>query len=255
MWSTTLPFLLTLVSTSWAEDAQSIMKSIEEQQRWTVATQTLSLTIQKGASTKEKQYTMQTQMRREADALYCHARFTNPKNVLNTQIVWIDRTAGTDDMWLYLPALKRVTTLNDKNRSRAFMGSDFEFNDFLLMNLSQEHVLLTDNPATWVIQSTPTNSEQTPYTKWVSTIDKKTHAPTEVQFFTNEIKVKELKILSVNEEGVPTKSRMTNLSTGSTTLLEVHTLDTESEIPLSHFTKEHLISASSDSSDSSRMEQ
>lgn len=258
MWSTTLPILLTLVTASWAEDAQSIMKSIEEQQRWTVATQTLSLTIQKGASTKEKQYTMQTQMRRESDAVYCHARFTNPKNVLNTQIVWIDRTVGTDDMWLYLPALKRVTTLNGKNRSRAFMGSDFEFNDFLLMNLSQEHVLLEDTPATWIIQSMPTNSEQTPYTKWVSTIDKKTHSPTEVHFFTNETKVKELKILGVNKEGIPTKSKMTNLTTGSTTLLEIHTSDTKSGIPLSHFTKEHLMSVSthsSDSSDSSRVEQ
>ena len=131
MWLTILSLLLMLIPTTWAEDADSIMKSLESKQQWTTATQTLSLTIQKECTSKEKQYTMQTQMRRETDAIYCHARFTSPKNVSNTQIIWIDRTTGTDDMWLYLPALKRVTTLNDKNQSRAFMGSDFEFNDFL----------------------------------------------------------------------------------------------------------------------------
>ena len=245
MWLPTLSLLLMLIPTTWAEDVASIMKSLEAKQQWTAATQTLSLTIQKGPTSKEKQYTMQTQMRRETDAIYCHARFTSPKTVRNTQIVWIDRIAGSDDMWLYLPALKRVTTLNDKNQSRAFMGSDFEFNDFLLLSLSQQHVLLEETPSTWVIKSTPDDSVQTPYTEWISTIDKQTRAPVGVLFFTNETKVKELKVLEVNAEGIPTKSRMTNLTTGSNTTLEIHSLDTTSEVPLSHFTKEHLISGSS----------
>lgn len=243
MWLTTLPLLFSLITKSWADDANRIMKSIEEKQQWTVATQTLSLTIQKNTSSKEKQYRMQTQMRRESDAIYCHARFTSPKNVSNTQIIWIDRTTGTDDMWLYLPALKRVTTLNDKNQSRAFMGSDFEFNDFLLMSLPQTHLLLEDSPSTWIIQSTPVNEDQTPYTKWISTINKKTTAPTQITFYTNETKVKELTILKVNTEGVPIKSQMNNLVTGSTTVLEIHNLDTQSDVPLSNFSKAYLTSA------------
>ena len=63
--------------------------------------------------------------------------------------------------------------------------------------------------------------------------------------FTHEKKVKELKVLEVNAEGIPTKSRMTNLKTGSNTTLEIHSLDTTSKIPLSNFTKEHLMSGSS----------
>ena len=243
MWLTTLPLLFSLTTKSWADDAESIMRSIEEKQQWTVATQTLSLSIQKSASGKEKQYSMQTQMRRESDAIYCHARFTSPQNVSNTQIIWIDRTTGTDDMWLYLPALKRVTTLNDKNQSRAFMGSDFEFNDFLLMSLPQTHLLLEENSNSWLIQSTPVNQDQTPYTKWISSIHKKTTAPTQISFYTNETKVKELNILEVNSEGIPIKSQMNNLETGSRTLLEIHNLDTKSAIPLSNFSKAYLTSA------------
>ena len=243
MWLTTLPFLFSLTTQSWADDVDRIMKSIEEKQQWTVATQTLSLTIQKNASGKEKSYSMQTQMRRESDAIYCHARFTSPKNVSNTQIIWIDRTVGTDDMWLYLPALKRVTTLNDKNQSRAFMGSDFEFNDFLLMSLPQTHILLEDDSNYWLIQSTPINKDQTPYTKWISTIDKRTIVPTNISFYTNEMKVKELTILESNTEGIPIKSQMNNLETGSTTVLKIHNIDTQSAIPLSNFSKAYLTSA------------
>ena len=72
MWLSILSLLLMLVPQTWAEDAHSIMKSLESTTVDT-ATQTLSLTIQKGPNGKEKQYTMQTQMRRETDAIYCHA--------------------------------------------------------------------------------------------------------------------------------------------------------------------------------------
>ena len=239
---TTLPFLFSLISNSLADDADRIMKSIESKQQWTVATQTLSLTIQKTSSSKEKEYKMETQMRREPDAMYCHARFISPKNVSNTQIIWIDRESDTDDMWLYLPALKKITTLNEKNQSRAFMGSDFELNDFLLMSLPQAHTLLKNNVDSWIIQSTPQNLDQTPYTKWVSTIDKRSNTPTHVVFYTNEKKVKELTILEVNQEGLPIKSKMSNLESGSTTLLEIHSLDTQSAIPLTTFSKAYLTS-------------
>lgn len=243
MWQSLL-FSVSLLTSAWAEDANSIMKSIEDKQHWTVSTQTLSLTITNGKSGKEKQYHMQTQMRKESDALYCHARFTSPKPVANTQIVWIDRTEDTDDMWLYLPALKRITTLNDKNQSRAFMGSDFEFNDLLLMSLPQTHTMISETDATWIIESTPAKDVQTPYTKWVSTVDKTTRAPQKVALYHQDTQLKELSVLEVNADGIPIKSRMRNLQTKSNTLLEIHNWDTKTDIPLSHFTKEHLISSS-----------
>lgn len=244
MWQSIL-FSLSLWTQASAEDANTIMQSIENKQSWTMATQTLSLTITGGKSGKKKQYHMQTQMRKTSDALYCHARFTSPKPVSNTQIVWIDRTEGTDDMWLYLPAIKRVTTLNDNNQSRAFMGSDFEFNDLLLMSLPQTHTMLKENETTWIIESTPAKDAQVPYTKWISTIDKRTNAPVTVALYQQETQLKELTVLEVNADGMPKISRMTNLQTNSSTLLEIHSWDTKTDIPLSHFTKEHLLSSSS----------
>ena len=36
---------------------------------------------------------------------------------------------GPDDQWLYLPALKRVKRISSDNRSGAFVGSEFAYED------------------------------------------------------------------------------------------------------------------------------
>jgi len=237
-----ISLLLSVGVSSWADTtytADEIMQSVASKQQWRMVQQDLSLTINDGKKTK--QYRMKTEMRQEEDAFYCHARFVSPKNVSNTQIVWIDRANKDDSMWLYLPALKRITTLNDNNRSRAFMGSDFEFNDFLLMNLPQSHTIQKETPTTWIIESTPNASVSSPYNKWVSTVDKATKSPSTIHLFTGDILIKELTIQQIDDNGIPKKSTMKNLRTGSQTTLELHTFDNQSEIPMSHFTKEYLL--------------
>ena len=237
-----ISLLISMSVFSWAETthtADEIMESIASKQQWTMVQQDLSLTINDGKKTK--QYRMKTEMRQEADALYCHARFISPKNVSNTQIVWIDRANKDDSMWLYLPALKRITTLNDSNRSRAFMGSDFDFNDFLLMNLPQSHTIQSETATTWIIESTPNASVSSPYNKWISTVDKTTKSPSTIQLFAGDTPIKELTIQQIDDNGIPKKSTMRNLITGSQTTLEIHTFDNHSEVPLDHFTKEHLL--------------
>ena len=238
----------------WAEDANSLMQSLQTQQNWTVATQDISLQIHNGK--KSKEYQMVTQMRREEDTLYCHARFTSPASVANTQVVWIDRQSDTDTMWLYLPALKRITTLKDKSQSRAFMGSDFDFNDFVLMGLPQTHTIRESTDTVWLIESTPLSKDATPYTKWHTTLSKSSKTPSKIQLFDSSGIVKELKIESVNADGLPIKSTMhtlsdtssvSSVSSTSSTTLEVHKWDTQTDVPLTHFTKEYLLSSPSQS--------
>ncbi len=235
-----------LLSVAEAENTASptvdtIMQSIESTQQWVYATQELSLTIEDGKKTKS--YRMKTEMRREQEALYCHARFLSPQPVANTQVVWIDRHHQDDTMWLYLPALKRVTTLNDNNRSRAFMGSDFEFHDFLLMNIPQAHRLVQETDTQWMIESIPKQERDTIYSKWITTVEKKSKSPQQIQLFQGDTQIKELTVLSIDANGLPTKSLMRNLKTQSQTTIEIHSWDTKTEISLDHFSKEYLLSS------------
>jgi outer membrane lipoprotein-sorting protein len=56
--------------------------------------------------------------------------FDAPKDVEGTALLtWSHKTAD-DDVWLYLPSLSRVKRIASNNKSGAFMGSEFAFEDF-----------------------------------------------------------------------------------------------------------------------------
>lgn len=55
--------------------------------------------------------------------------FDDPRDVRGTAFVVHARREGTDDQWLYLPALRRVKRISSANRSGSFMGSEFAYED------------------------------------------------------------------------------------------------------------------------------
>lgn len=55
--------------------------------------------------------------------------FDEPKDVNGTALLSFSHKSGTDDQWLYLPALKRVKRIASADKSGAFMGSEFAYED------------------------------------------------------------------------------------------------------------------------------
>jgi len=55
--------------------------------------------------------------------------FDEPRDVKGTAFLSFTHKSGPDDQWLYLPALKRVKRISSANKSGAFMGSEFAFED------------------------------------------------------------------------------------------------------------------------------
>ena len=52
-------------------------------------------------------------------------RFLFPGDVQGTGYLQIQHHEGDDDMWIYLPALKKVRRLVANNKKDSFVGSDF----------------------------------------------------------------------------------------------------------------------------------
>ena len=187
-----------------------------------------------------KEYDLVTHLKRTPDALYAHAQFLKPSNVQNTQIIVVNPTEGADEMWLFLPALNRITTLKDDNRQRAFMGSDFAFDDFLLWDIPQTHTVLSETPDTLTVSIQPSDGVQIAYSKWDVTINKKDTQATEILFYKGLEPYKKM-TMSQYTNGFPYQLVMTNLNDASTTTIDIHTLHITSSIPLSTFSKENLI--------------
>jgi len=59
-------------------------------------------------------------------------RFHYPADVQGTGYLQIQHHDGEDDMWIYLPALKKVRRLVANNKKDSFVGSDFSYGDILL---------------------------------------------------------------------------------------------------------------------------
>ena len=55
--------------------------------------------------------------------------FDEPADVSGTAFLSYTHKQGSDDQWLFLPALKRVKRIASDNKSGPFMGSDFAYED------------------------------------------------------------------------------------------------------------------------------
>ena len=57
------------------------------------------------------------------------AIFEEPNDVKGTAFLNYTHKEGSDDQWLYLPALRRVKRIASNNKSGPFMGSEFAYED------------------------------------------------------------------------------------------------------------------------------
>lgn len=63
--------------------------------------------------------------------------FLSPADVKGTKFLNYEHVGKDDDQWLYLPALKRVKRIASKNKSGAFMGSEFSYEDLSAFNVDK----------------------------------------------------------------------------------------------------------------------
>ena len=55
--------------------------------------------------------------------------FSKPRDIKGTALLTFTHKTGSDDQWLYLPALKRVKRIASRNKSGPFVGSEFAYED------------------------------------------------------------------------------------------------------------------------------
>lgn len=58
-------------------------------------------------------------------------RFSAPADIAGTAVLTVENNGGNDDIWVYLPALKKVRRLTASARRESFVGTDFSYGDVL----------------------------------------------------------------------------------------------------------------------------
>ena len=65
----------------------------------------------------------------EADGDKSLLTFNSPRDVKGTATLTYTHKTGSDDQWLFLPAVKRIKRISSDNKSGPFMGSEFAYED------------------------------------------------------------------------------------------------------------------------------
>ncbi len=113
--------------------------------------------------------------------------FDRPRDIKGTALLNFSHKSGTDDQWLYLPALKRVKRISSANKSGSFMGSEFAYEDIT----SQEVEKYTykwirdealDGMETFVIERYPVG-KHSGYIRQVVWLDKKEYRLQKIDFY------------------------------------------------------------------------
>jgi hypothetical protein len=114
--------------------------------------------------------------------------FLTPADVKGTKFLNYEHVTKDDDQWLYLPALKRVKRIASKNKSGAFMGSEFSYEDLSAFNVKKytykgdAKKAKLENQEVYVIESKPV-SKYSGYTKLISYIDTKNFLALKIEYF------------------------------------------------------------------------
>lgn len=182
-------------------------------------------------------------------------RFLQPGDVEGTGYLQVQHYDGEDDMWIYLPALKKVRRLVANNKKDSFVGSDFSYGDILQPVVdTYTHTIVKietlDGEDCWVIESVPV-SEQVKkdygYAKKTTWIRKGNFMEKKVEYL--DAGGRPLKTMlvpdivevdSANHKWWAMKREVKNHQTGHSTLLTFENLDTKRAVGEDFFTTRYL---------------
>ncbi|MFC2113283.1 outer membrane lipoprotein-sorting protein [Bacteroidota bacterium] len=121
-------------------------------------------------------------------------RFLSPAEVKGTGMLIYDYKDKNDDMWIYMPALRKTRRIISTEKSKSFMGSEFsnadmsapKLDDFNYSLLRTETVEGTD---CWVIESIPVDEDimdEMGFDRKLSWIGKKDFVQRKAEYYNEE---------------------------------------------------------------------
>lgn len=157
--------------------------------------------------------------------------FDSPRDIRGTALLTHGHKIEDDDQWLYLPALKRVKRISSSNKSGAFMGSEFAYEDLggteiekYSYTFLREELLAGKN--CFVIEIYPKDVKNSGYSRIVSWIDQKEYRAQKQLFYDKKKRLlKQLRIKDYRQYiGFVWKAHqleMENTQNGKATVLKI----------------------------------
>lgn len=244
-----LPLLLQVQAQQ--PDASEIMNKSRELTLTGSLSATVYLTItEKNNSVRNRTISMQTKSYPDGVEKRL-IRFVEPADVRGTSMLIFDNKSQADEMWIYLPALKKTRRIVSSDKGKSFMSSEFSNADMSSPTMSDfinRHLQKSGEDNLWIIESVPADNDKADeygYSKKISYISADKFIVRKMEFYDFDNKLfKEIEIKNVQpgSDGRYLVSNMTsrNISNGRSSELKFGNIKMDAVIDDSVFTLQNL---------------
>lgn len=144
-------------------DASGIMEKSRELSMAGSLSAYINLTIlEKNGTSRSRTISMTTRSYPEGQEKR-FIKFIEPADVRGTAMLIIDNSNSADEMWIYLPALKKTRRIVSSEKGKSFMSSEFSNADMSspsLTDFTNKHMEGSGKNGKWIIESKPVSEEK-----------------------------------------------------------------------------------------------
>ncbi|MDE5798298.1 MAG: outer membrane lipoprotein-sorting protein [Treponemataceae bacterium] len=240
---------------AFAIDGTEIMQNVFDRQKpdFTKAAVTLSLVEKSGKVTETRNVGEYGRCKNNLSDMVMV--FLSPASVKDTRFLQKENEGDkADDKWIYLPALRSTRRVASSEGDKAFVGTDFTYDDMSSREVSDDtHELLKESEDKgnfkdlYVVKSTPKDAKSSQYSYRISWITKDSWIPTYVELYDKKgklLKINEIKAITPKTGNktynIPSENVMTNVQTGHSTVLKMVNIEVDKPLPDGYFTPNFL---------------
>jgi outer membrane lipoprotein-sorting protein len=182
-------------------------------------------------------------------------RFTAPPDIKGTVSLLIEHSEKDDDIWIYLPALKKVRRLVSSNKKDSFVGTDFSYGDVIGFKVADwKHKLLKEETVEgqpcWVIESTPATPQiqsDSGYSKRVGWIRKDNFVSAKGEFYDEggqllkQVSASQITLVDpAKQRWQPMRLEAKNVQTNHRTVIEFRNYKANQNVSSEFFTTRYM---------------
>ncbi|MGZ8320792.1 MAG: outer membrane lipoprotein-sorting protein [Telluria sp.] len=182
-------------------------------------------------------------------------RFLSPSDIKNTVTLLVEHSGADDDMWIYLPALKKTRRLTSSNKNESFVGTDLSYGDVIGHKVVEwtHKVIGADSiggKQCTIVESLPKDAkvaEQSGYSKRVSWVDNESFLAMKTEFYATNKQLLKVSTLANVVNVDPAKQRwqpmhmeVQNVQTGHKTVIDWKEFKANQGVKNEYFTPRYL---------------
>lgn len=179
-------------------------------------------------------------------------KFLDPADVRGTAMLIIDSKDAQDDMWIYLPALKKTRRIVSTEKGKSFMSSEFSNADMSSGSNSDfkiRHLPESGKTDTWIIENVPISDDKADeygFSKKVTYLEKSSLKTKKIDFYNFDgelfktIEIVATQPLEGKEGYIMTDMLARNYINGRSSRVKFDQVNTTASIPDNTFIADNL---------------